>query len=580
MDNVYQDKVANIDPSNNGTIALPSSWAASLGSTFINAIANSYANLVADGNTDNSANMATLLAGVSDAGGGIIYFPVGTYKFLSTITLPNDSASTPSQKSISFLGNGPSHNGQAGVPNGGTIFDLRSTTGPAKIDTRGLGFLGIYGITFKDGGSVNTNPFIQTTNTTSHIIGNEFYGTGTTQDAIILGGTSTTLGGGSNAPFQGYGTIIRGNYFNKIQRGVYVRTYGNGNVIADNIFWNQCGGSAAIELVGLSGNATTGNQICNNLIESSNYTFSIFFNDYALLNSAYGNSFYDQTGTTIGYYKCSANAGQNIIIGSYYDPAKPLLTDLATGNAKSTLIDVAQNQSGLWAQPQVFANTVSIKSSGNGVNQYDTTSTYYWVPSVTGTNGTQWILKYWDGSSLKSIGQFQYTDANNQSLSFFAATEAKIDNSSGAMRVRSGSGKELWLGDTSGNYGAYVLSGIFHSYGIMQFDNGENHKFRSPTVNVGGTTTIDVSTGQQFFVVMGAGNTTVTATNVRTVMFVVDVIQDGTGSRTITWDTMFKFPAGTAPTLTTTAGARDVLIFQGDQNYNIVKYIGIQKDVR
>lgn len=39
------------------------------------------------------------------------------------------------------------------------------------------------------------------------------------------------------------------------------------------------------------------------------------------------------------------------------------------------------------------------------------------------------------------------------------------------------------------------------------------------------------------------------------------VLQDGTGNRTITWDTVFEFPGGTAPTLSTGAGAKDVLNF-------------------
>jgi len=39
------------------------------------------------------------------------------------------------------------------------------------------------------------------------------------------------------------------------------------------------------------------------------------------------------------------------------------------------------------------------------------------------------------------------------------------------------------------------------------------------------------------------------------------VIQDGTGTRTITWNSVFKWPAGVAPTLTTTAAAVDMFLF-------------------
>jgi hypothetical protein len=42
------------------------------------------------------------------------------------------------------------------------------------------------------------------------------------------------------------------------------------------------------------------------------------------------------------------------------------------------------------------------------------------------------------------------------------------------------------------------------------------------------------------------------------------IIQDGTGSRTASWNAVFKWPGGTAPTLTTTASAKDVFVWRSD----------------
>ena len=42
------------------------------------------------------------------------------------------------------------------------------------------------------------------------------------------------------------------------------------------------------------------------------------------------------------------------------------------------------------------------------------------------------------------------------------------------------------------------------------------------------------------------------------------IIQDGTGSRTASWDTVFKWAGGTAPTLTTTAAAKDIFVWRSD----------------
>ena len=47
------------------------------------------------------------------------------------------------------------------------------------------------------------------------------------------------------------------------------------------------------------------------------------------------------------------------------------------------------------------------------------------------------------------------------------------------------------------------------------------------------------------------------------------LVQDATGSRTVTWPATVKWPGGTAPTLTTTANAIDIVTFYYDgTNYN------------
>jgi len=46
--------------------------------------------------------------------------------------------------------------------------------------------------------------------------------------------------------------------------------------------------------------------------------------------------------------------------------------------------------------------------------------------------------------------------------------------------------------------------------------------------------------------------------------YVLRVVQDGTGSRTLTFGANYKWPGGTAPTLTTTAGAVDIISFVSD----------------
>ena len=52
------------------------------------------------------------------------------------------------------------------------------------------------------------------------------------------------------------------------------------------------------------------------------------------------------------------------------------------------------------------------------------------------------------------------------------------------------------------------------------------------------------------------------------------VIQDGTGSRTLTWNAAYEFKDDTAPTLTTTANKGDVFVFR----YNGSKYLEVGRN--
>jgi hypothetical protein len=85
---------------------------------------------------------------------------------------------------------------------------------------------------------------------------------------------------------------------------------------------------------------------------------------------------------------------------------------------------------------------------------------------------------------------------------------------------------------------------------------------RKTYTGVVGTTTIDLALGDVFEFTFGAGNETLALNNIMNAELIgLTVIQDGVGSRTMTWPGTIKWAAGTAPTLTTAANARDVFQF-------------------
>ena len=78
----------------------------------------------------------------------------------------------------------------------------------------------------------------------------------------------------------------------------------------------------------------------------------------------------------------------------------------------------------------------------------------------------------------------------------------------------------------------------------------------------GATITPDFSANNSFSVTLGGNRTLANPTNIVAGQSGVIVnTQDGTGSRTLAYGSYFKFTGGTAPTLTTTASAIDLIAY-------------------
>ena len=86
----------------------------------------------------------------------------------------------------------------------------------------------------------------------------------------------------------------------------------------------------------------------------------------------------------------------------------------------------------------------------------------------------------------------------------------------------------------------------------------------SQTLTDGVTVSWDTSLGQVATVTLAGNRTMAAPTNLKVQTYILHVLQDATGSRTLTWNAIFKWPAGVAPTLTTTANARDIFSFVSD----------------
>lgn len=115
-----------------------------------------------------------------------------------------------------------------------------------------------------------------------------------------------------------------------------------------------------------------------------------------------------------------------------------------------------------------------------------------------------------------------------------------------------------------------------------------NKTLTSPTINTplvtgayeawvtdtdGSTVTFNLASGNKHRVTLG-GNRTLALSNVQNGhAFIITLIQDGTGSRTVTWFSTILWSDGSAPTLTTTASKADTFGFLQTSSGNYYGFV-------
>lgn len=339
--------------------------------------------------TDDTSAFNTLLGTVYAAGGGVIKVN-GTCRISGQITIPNNGAGSPSQPTIRITSVGSSANGLFNAPptNSGTL-DMRFNASNGKILTLGAGKLEIDHLTLLDGGS-DCAPFIYTTTTTISVHDNLISGTATgssaCNDAIILGGLTTTFGTGATTDgFQGYGTYIEHNFFDKIRRGVYLREAANAVVVRDNTWSRTCGATSsqgAVE-IGFSGRVQVQSNIFSgNLFETTNYPY--VYNVWDDNNLFFGDTFWDASINTLFLFHFQSGADYNTgYISRDASISTAMVSDSSQPSGSNAIMDqVSQGALGL----ATVQGKLCLDSSGSGTAQTCTTS-----PSFTPGLGS-WII--------------------------------------------------------------------------------------------------------------------------------------------------------------------------------------------
>lgn len=168
------------------------------------------------------------------------------------------------------------------------------------------------------------------------------------------------------------------------------------------------------------------------------------------------------------------------------------------------------------------------------------------VTVPTPTLSTDAVTKaYADGLSLSSAlpgqagnaGKYITTDGTTASWAAVNSLPSYTGNALKGLRVNAGETGAEWATITSDT---------------------------AQTLTDGATVNWNTANGNIATLTLGGNRIMAAPTNLTVKTYILVVNQDATGSRTITWNSVFKWAGGAAPVLSTTANAKDVFSFFSD----------------
>jgi len=238
---------------------------------------------------------------------------------------------------------------------------------------------------------------------------------------------------------------------------------------------------------------------------------------------------------------------------------RTLISDRLQVSNAATLYATKSNP----ATSGVLAHTGRATISTNLTVSGNTTSGRYILPStgVSARNngadgwmfeGTGYVYHNQSGptySQTRIIARAGISDDTNQTLTLFGGVNGSTTiNGLLAAAGRATIGTNLTV---SGNT---TLNGT----------TTDNSNALSQTLTDAATIAWNTASGRVASVTLTASRTMGAPTNLKIGTYILNVIQGGTGSYGITWNSVFKWPAGVAPSLSTAVGARDLFTFYSD----------------
>ena len=417
---------------------------------------------------DGTENLRKLLDTMYNNGGGVLQFNEGAYRITGTLTPKWSNQCVGKSPPLKIVGAGAFMQGQLGynAVAGGTILRFVSTDS-IMWDMRGVGLTEFTGLSFVDSTTGGAKMFIRTTLNTVHVHDCSFFGDKFAHNAediaIVCGSTLEGTGDGLcadgdtslNSAFQGYGTVIRDNFFNAIRHGVLLRQFANSVHVLNNTWWNNCGGDSAIE-IGLANetNASVSNLISGNLIEMPSYKYGIRARG-APKTIIVENQFYDH-GDSLRYDVYLDNASEYCYVELPFQYATDTSKILYDGSQSATVLITEQNYPSRFTQGLKVKKHFQYTDSGNNSGVWITTGgkRFYQTWASDGVN------QYVENSPPTAVHLNSFRDAGSGSIIWRMPGTNQFLDADGSLRIRV-TGTDLYF-RTNGDENHLISNGVFY----------------------------------------------------------------------------------------------------------------------
>ena len=198
-------------------------------------------------------------------------------------------------------------------------------------------------------------------------------------------------------------------------------------------------------------------------------------------------------------------------------------------------------------------------------------STVATAPSPA-TTGTSLVVASGDGTlfptaPFNAVVYPSDADPSATNAEIVRVTAVSTDTLTITREQESTSARTIVTGDRiHAGVTAALLDQFATTDGAQTLTNKEhtNPDITDQTLTDGATINWNCDNGSLATVTLGGNRTMAAPTNLNPGTYVLKVIQDATGSRTITWNSVFKWAGGTAPTLSTGNGDIDIITFVCD----------------